>query len=80
MSYFPEILRWTTLLLFLDLCILSYFSGMLLARVVHAIQRRSWERASVGLRLAYRFLRAFREYVTAAPVEDDLVLPAPHGA
>lgn len=60
---------------FLVLCVFSYFSGMLLALMVRAIKRVSWERAPWLLKLGYQVVRAFREYVTKVPVEQQFVLP-----
>ncbi len=75
MNTLLEVIRTISPWGFLALCLGSYFSGMLLALLVRFIKRTSWERTPLLLRLAYQLLRAFREYVTAAPVGDDLRLP-----
>jgi hypothetical protein len=63
MSNMPDILRSVSLWAFAGLCVVSYFSGTLLALLARKIRQTSWEGASAPVKLAYRLLRAFREYV-----------------
>ena len=77
MNTLLEIIRLIAPALFVGLCVFSYFSGELFARVVSSIRRTSWERTPWLRRFAYRFLRAFREYVTASPIVDDFGTIAP---
>lgn len=73
MSTLLETIRVLAPMLFIALCVFSYFSGELFARVVASIRRTSWEHAPLERRLAYWLLRAFREYVTASPIADDFI-------
>ena len=72
MSISFEIFRWTTLGLFLGMCVLSYFSGKLFAWTYDKIRRVSWERADLPTKAVYWGVRSYREYL--APGEN---LPDP---